>query len=129
MFVYGSSEKCAPHEQYVCTRAEFEAYVKEQEDKQEYPPLTQSLIKEAEQETEKWTHEYHGDNCKIVHQEKWQAWIVSEKGLSKLVPISELRKPKPALTKEQAWVKMQSLIPKYGVTSAYIIVKRDYDII
>lgn len=71
---------------HVCTRAEFEAYVKEQESKQE---------------DEKWTHTYHGDNCKIVHQEKWQAWIVSENGLSKLVPISELRKTKPAMTKEQ----------------------------
>lgn len=94
---------CSPESYIICTRAEFEAYVKEQEAKKKYPPLTQSLIDEAEQEADKWTHEYHGDNCKIVHQEKWQAWVISENGLSKLVPISELRKPKPALTKEQAW--------------------------
>lgn len=97
------NDKPAPWYIFVCTREQFEAYAKEQEDKQEYPPLTQSLIDEAEQEADKWTHEYHGDNCKIIHQEKWQAWIVSEKGLSKLVHISELRKQKSALTKEQAW--------------------------
>ena len=99
----------------VCTREQFEAYAKEQEDKQE---------------GEKWTHEYHGDNCRIVHKEKWQAWIVSENGLSKLVPISELRKPKPAITKEQAWdmlLKTDESIRK--LDDAIFAIADKYDII
>lgn len=94
---------------HVCTRAEFESYAKEQE---------------AKQEAEKWTHEYHGDNCKIAHQEKWQAWIVSENGLSKLVPISELRKPKPTMSESEAWryCVEEDVSPGY-VMSLYDVVK------
>ena len=101
----------------ICTREQFESYVKQQEAKKKYPPITQSLIDEAEQEDEEWTHEYHGDNCKIVHQEKWQAWIISENGLSKLVPISELRKPKPTISedaKRQLELYVQYRVDKYG---------------
>tara|TARA_Y100001973_G_C5205526_1_gene341216 strand:+ start:1313 stop:1882 length:570 start_codon:yes stop_codon:yes gene_type:complete len=123
-FTYSETGEVNKRWYIVCTRAEFEAYVKEQEAKKKYPPITQSLIDEAEQEAEKWTHEYHGDNCKIVHQKKWQAWIVSENGLSKLVPISELRKPKPTMSESEAWryCVEEDVSPGY-VMSLYDVVK------
>lgn len=100
----------------VCTREQFEAYVKEQEAKQKYPPLTQSLIDEAEQEDEKWTHKWNGRKCIVVFTDDYMSWVKGE-GLNKLVTTDSLKPIKPTISKDakrQLELYVQYRVDKYG---------------
>ena len=94
----------------------------------------QKTVADANQEGEKWTHTHDGlfgksVKCKVLAEYKDRCWVLSDGvGVPDSMHKEDLKLIKPKLTKEAAWLKMQSLIPKHGVTSAYTMVKRDYDI-
>lgn len=66
----------------ICTREQFEAYVKEQEG-------------------DKWTHTWCGQRCKIVHSDGNASWIIVENRGSEVVFTIGLNPIKPTMTKEQ----------------------------
>lgn len=115
----------------VCTRAEFEAYVKEQEDF--VAKVQGDFVGNEEREGEKWTHITNsGHKCKIHVKEPDVNGIIivlNSDGEYMRHSESALKPIKPKIDESQAWVKMQSLIPKHGVTAAYQMTIQQYDII
>lgn len=107
----------------VCTRDEFESYVKEQDDKQEYPPLTQSLIDEAEQEGEKWTHITNsGYECKIIVKDPDENYVVvvlCSDGVYRLHDSKSLKPIKPTMTEEQQKMVSKFVARIYTIETSY----------
>ena len=85
----------------VCTRKEFEAYGKKQE--AILPPLSQSLLDEAEQNNEKWTHRTNsGELCNIRVKEpdvNGLIIVTNERGEYLHHNCGSLKPIKPTLTK------------------------------
>lgn len=82
---YFCNDEPKPHYQLVCTREQFEAYVKEQEG-------------------EKWTHLYGSDKCYIKESEPdWQGYIViySEADGYQLVEPRELKPIKQTISAKE----------------------------
>lgn len=84
-------------------------------------------------EGEKWTHiDAFGDPCRILIEEKdnlGYVVILRQSGHYATPAASSLKPIKPTIDESQAWVKMQSLIPKHGVTAAYQMTIQQYEII
>jgi len=109
-FLYSTEEYTS--RKVICTRAEFEAYVKEQE---------------AKQEGEKWTHKWNGRKCIVVFTDDYMSWVKGE-GLNKLVPTDSLKPIKPTMSKAEAWDRLNSgefYNAQYGIDT----LNHDYDII
>lgn len=98
----------------VCTRAEFEAYVKEQEG-------------------EKWTHELWGDKAYIkIYEPDCDGYLmaVTEGNGYNLVKIEDLKPIKPTLTKAEAWDKLKDLpAHEWSIHSHVMELENKYDII
>lgn len=98
------------HYQVICTRAEFEAYAKEQEG-------------------EKWTHTYMDGNCLIAcNEQDMDGWIciLREDSGYDVVNPAKVKPIKPKLTKAEAWDKlMQNKMNSAEVNT----LKQQYDII
>lgn len=101
--------------QTVCTRAEFEAYVKEQEG-------------------EKWTHTYKGEKCRIVTDEpdsEGMVCCVYELDMCYAVTDPKELKPiKPTISKAEAWDKLNEekcSVHEFG--SKLIDLQKEYEII
>lgn len=67
---------------HVCTRAEFEAYMKERE-------------------SEKWTHTWKGDKCYVVHIDGCAAWVVLQNAGGKTIPTNSLKPIKPTISESE----------------------------
>ncbi|QDP61724.1 MAG: hypothetical protein Unbinned4466contig1000_36 [Prokaryotic dsDNA virus sp.] len=92
----------------VCTREQFEAYVKDQEG-------------------EKWTHvDSDGNECRILHTIGEQSWVAYKNNSyeDELWPNAELRPIKPTLSESEAWryCVEEDVLPGY-VMSLYDVVK------
>lgn len=101
----------SPESYIICTRAEFEAYVKEQE-------------------AEKWTHTWNGRKCIVVFTDDYMSWVKGE-GLNKLVPTDSLKPIKPTITKadKAALVEFMKSSHKLEVISEVRAYIREHDII
>ncbi len=101
--------------QPICTRAEFEAYVKEQEG-------------------EKWTHVYTDDTgtdirCVLLAEHDEWAWV-KDAGTVDTIHKSWLKPIKPTLTKSQAWDMLKDLpANEWGVHSHVMELEDKYEII
>lgn len=107
----------------VCSYEQFKAYAKEQEAKKKYPPLTQSLVDEAEQDDEKWTHECYENKCRILIETpdaEEDIVVLLDNGSYCLIGIDDL-KPinpvKPKLTKKQ----QDTLLRFYKATNNLVV--------
>lgn len=111
---------CNPTSDTICTRAEFEAYVKEQEG-------------------EKWTHEYDNSNprrLKIICDKpdvngEIAVIVNGPKGAfyTKTLP-SKIRLIKPTLSKAEAWDKLKNLpANEWSIHSHVMELENKYDII
>lgn len=103
-FSYSSSKNSGD---LVCTREQYEAYVKE---------------KEAKKEGEKWTHTCDGNECKLLadkHDLFNRMPVQYKSGEYGLVHISDLKPIKPKLTKEQseALIKFSSEVGSLEITA------------
>ena len=101
----------SPDSYIICTREQFEAYVKEQESKQE---------------GEKWTHEtIIGSKC-IIQKEKPDArgmvLVLLDNGNYHLHSESSLKPIKPKLTKAEAWDKIHLMQNVSILTDKYDII-------
>lgn len=99
---------------FVCTREQFEAYAKEQDDKQE---------------GEKWTHFYGRVKCRIKHVIDEKAWVECESIREDVVKVSELRPIKPKLSQEQAKAVMEFATEHGLITEGQIWTGMERDII
>ena len=110
-FAFADSRNIQLDRKLVCTRAEFEAYVKEQEG-------------------EKWTHTYTDDTgtdirCRLLAEHGEWAWI-EDAGTVDTISKSWLKPIKPTLTKAEAW----NMLMKRKTNSAEVnTIKQQYDII
>lgn len=96
--------------QLVCTREQFEAYGKEQE-----------------QEGEKWTHEFCKKKCRIVcsdPDEYGRICILRENAGYVVVSPSDLKSIRPKLTKAQAW----DMLAEYSDINDVGMILTQYDI-
>lgn len=91
-FVSHAAEYKDTKEAYkVCTRDEFEAYVKEQESSQV-----------SCSEDEKWTHRTHdGDRCRVIYEGDKRTWILTEYTQDKLVKNEDLKPIKPSISESK----------------------------
>lgn len=110
----GETENWQP----ICTREEFEACVAAKgKSEPKYPPLTKSLIDEAEQDGEpEWTHSLGGRKCKIALNKPDvddDIVVLCEGGDYQLVGYDQLKPLKPTITKAEAWDKLTKLNSKY----------------
>lgn len=100
----------------ICTKEQFEACVAAKREitmndinesiktgEDDCPPLTQSLLDEAEIEP-KWTHiGMRNQKCVILAQIASKAWIKYDDGRECVKPIADLKPIKPTITKAEAW--------------------------
>lgn len=99
---YGTN---SPESYIICTRAEFEAYVKEQESKQE---------------GEKWTHTLDGRKCKIIINKPdvdEDIVVLCKEGDYQIVGHEALKPIKPTISedaKRQLELYVQYRVDKYG---------------
>lgn len=104
----------SPESYIICTRAEFEAYVKEQE-------------------SEKWTHIYGSERCKVLIDEPdtyGSVVILLESGrYSAFCGKHELKPIKKKLTKSQAWDLCQDYEGSQGMVKYMLDLHDEYDII
>lgn len=110
-FAFGDGYNFTYGEYQICTRAEFEAYVKEQEG-------------------EKWTHETaESEYCRILIDKPDQfgnVVILKEEWGYSDYPLSSLKPIKPTISKAEAWDKlMQNQTNSAEVNT----IKQQYDII
>lgn len=114
-FAFGEGYDFCEGEYQVCTRAEFEAYVKEQESKITMDDINEH-ISTGEQEGEKWTHKWNGRKCIVVFTDDYMSWVKGE-GLNKLVPTDSLKPIKPTISKDakrQLELYVQYRVDRYG---------------
>lgn len=129
-------------ETLVCTREQFEAYVKEQEPN--FKATRENLEKiakdaqgdfvEVEQEGEKWTHEYDSANikCRILATDENECWVLTEYGNKVTEHIDSLKPIKPTLTKAEAWSKLCQINGEYqnmDVATAVMTICDKHDIV
>lgn len=103
----------SPENYIICTRAEFEAYVKEQEG-------------------EKWTHTFNESACRVVHNEDGDCWIKFKDFPGNLVAQKQYLKPiKPTMTAqdEAALVEFMKSSHKLEVINEVRAYIREHDII
>lgn len=111
---YGTN---SPESYIICTRDEFEAYVKEQESKQE---------------GEKWTHTWGEGKCRIIatDETKDEAWVKFElTGNNGIVVLSGLKPIKPTISKAEAWDLCQDYDGSQGMVKYMLELHEQYDII
>ena len=130
---------------HVCTRAEFEAYVKEQ-GKPHFKATSENLEKiakdaqgdfvEVEQEGEKWTHTYSDygvrKDCILIHDKPdihGQVLIMNRYGEYVLTGTAELKPIKQKLTKAQAWDLCQDYDGPKSMKAYMHDLHEEYDII
>lgn len=113
-FTYSETGEVNKRWYIVCTRAEFEAYVKEQE-------------------SEKWTHIYGSERCKVLIDEPdtyGSVVILLESGrYSAFCGKHELKPIKKKLTKSQAWDLCQDYEGSQGMVKYMLDLHDEYDII
>lgn len=113
----------------VCTRAEFEAYVKEQdkphfkatrENLEKIAKDAQGVFEEVEQEDEKWTHTYGEHRCRIkVDEPDFEGYIVLVTEHNGYIPCKpeNLKHIKPTISedaKRQLELYVQYRVDRYG---------------
>lgn len=124
-FAFGEGYDFCEGEYQVCTRAEFEAYVKEQESKITMDDINEH-ISTGEQEGEKWTHTLDGRKCKIIINKPdvdEDIVVLCKEGDYQIIGHEVLKPIKPKLTKAEAWDKLiQSGINPLNITDEYEVI-------
>jgi len=135
-FTYSETGEVNKRWYIVCTRAEFEAYVKEQE-KPHFKATRENLEKIAKdaqgdfvevEEGEKWTHTYNQGEmkCKIIQTKtdfNGCVVVLNDFEEYQLIEPEDLKPIKPKLTKDEAWDMIES------VNGSPDYIKEQYDII
>lgn len=96
---------CSPESYIICTREQFEAYVKEQESKITMDDINEH-ISTGEQEGEKWTHVLWGDKAYIKISEPdcdGYLLVITEGNGYNLAKMEDLKPIKPTISKAEAW--------------------------
>ena len=109
-FAFANSNSVSESRYIICTRAEFEAYVKEQEG-------------------EKWTHTHLGEKCYVVHIDGCAAWVVVQNAGGKIVTTHGLKPIKPTITKAEAWDLCQDYEGSQGMVKYMLDLHEEYNII
>lgn len=118
-FAFGEGYDFCEGEYQVCTRAEFEAYVKEQESKITMDDINEH-ISTGEQEGEKWTHTYDGQKVRWLGDKPdscEEMAIQYQSGEYGLARVSALKPIKPTISedaKRQLELYVQYRVDKYG---------------
>ena len=118
-FTYSETGEVNKRWYIVCTRAEFEAYVKEQESKITMDDINEH-ISTGEQEGEKWTHTYDGQKVRWLGDKPdscEEMAIQYQSGEYGLARVSALKPIKPTISedaKRQLELYVQYRVDKYG---------------
>lgn len=90
----------SPDSYIICTREQFEAYVKDQEG-------------------EKWTHTWNGRKCRVVFTEDYTSWIKCEGLKNAIAKTDDLKPIKPTMTEEQQKMVAKFVARIYTIENSY----------